>query len=142
MRLRTIGAVLLTCWLGLNLALALGILVAVIALGRHPPSLELYVEAGVRSTLHPQVLALVDGLAVFANACAAAFCALGLVVTWRGVLPGLRWALPSLSMISVLLLACGFASDACLGSPNLAVNVGSSMVLGGGLLACALGRSA
>lgn len=128
--------------MGLNLVLALGIVGAIVVLGRHPPSLELYVEAGVRSALHPQALALVDALGVFANACAAAFCALALVVTWKGVMPGLRWALPSLSVIGVLLLAAGFASDACLGNPNLAVNVGSSLMLGSGLLLCALGRSA
>ncbi|MBL8935460.1 MAG: hypothetical protein JNM69_12970 [Archangium sp.] len=141
MRLRLTGAVLITCWLALNLALALGIVVAIVVLGRHPPSLALYVEAGVRSTLHPQVLALVDGLAVFANACAAAFCALALVVTWKGVVPGLRWALPSLSVIGGLLLAAGFASDASLGHDNLAANVGSSVMLGSGLLLCGLDRS-
>lgn len=128
--------------MGLNLVLALGIVVAIVVLGRHPPSLELYVEAGVRSTLHPHALALVDALGVFANACAAAFCALALVVTWKGVVAGLRWALPSLSVIGVLLLAAGFASDACLGNPNFAVNVGSSLMLGSGLLLCARGRSA
>lgn len=142
MRLRLTGAVLVTCWLGLNLALAVGIVVAIVVLGRHPPSLELAVEAGVRSTLHPQALALIDALGVFANACAAAFCALALVVTWKGVMPGLRWALPTLSVVGVLLQAAGFASDACLGHTNLAANVGSSILLGGGLLLCALGRSA
>ena len=142
MRLRLTGAVLVTCWMGLNLVLALGIVGAIVVLGRHPPSLELFVDAGVRTTLHPQALALVDALGVFANACAAAFCALALVVTWKGVISGLRWALPSLSVISLLLQAGGFASDACLGNANFAMNAGSSIMLGAGLLLCALGRSA
>ncbi len=79
------GAVLLSIWSGLNLALAVAILVAMTAFGRHAPALSLTLaEAQVRA-LESRLVAAVDALAILANACVAAFCALVLAVVWRGL---------------------------------------------------------
>lgn len=137
MRTRLVGAVLVSVWGGLNLLLASGIVVAIVALGRPPPSLVLFVSAEQLAQTPAQAIALIHALAVFGNACAAAASALSLFVVWRGVMAGARWALPALAAVLVPLQLCGFASDAFLGHSSWGANLASSVILGVGLGLCA-----
>jgi hypothetical protein len=140
MRMLKTGAVLVSIWAGLNLLLALGIVISMAFLGRHPPSLALFVDPATVRQIHPQVISLIDALGMFANACAAAFCALALVIVWKEVVAGARWGLTAISVVAGFLQACGFVSDGYLGHRNLAANVGSALLLAVGLALCAAGR--
>ena len=130
------GAVLLSIWSGINLLLAVGIIVSMLVLGRHAPALTMYVGETRLRALDQHVVGVVDALAIFGNGCAAAFCALVLVLVWRGVTRGVSWAWPALAVTAGGLQALGFASDARLDHRGLAVNLGSTAVLATGLTLC------
>lgn len=136
-----IGAGLLSLWAGANLLLAVGILVGMLALGKPPPSLPLYVPADVLQATPERVISLIHAMAIFANACAAAATAFALVLVWRGVVAGVSWALPTLAAVLGGLQLMGFASDGYLGHGSVAANVGSAVLLAAGLALCAVGRA-
>lgn len=132
MRPLNIGAVLISLWSGVNLLLALGILVAM-ALGQNPPSVGLVFSDAEVVALDPKALALIRALAVLFNACAVSFCALVLALTWRGVVAGTRGSVAVVAVASGLLQLSGFWSDAYLGHHNLLANLVSTLILGAGL---------
>jgi hypothetical protein len=129
-----VGAILLSVWSGLNLLLAVAILTGMTVFGRDPPSLGLVFTADEIERLDGKALALIDALAIFGNACAAAFCLLVLVVVWRALVGArARWALPVLALSMGGLQAFGFVSDASLGHRDLAANLVSTALLTAGL---------
>ena len=132
------GAVLLSIWSGLNLLLAVGILIAVIVLHRNPPSLSMVFSDAEISRLDVKAIGLIRALAVLFNACAAAFCLLVLWVVWKGLVRGNRWAFWALATSMVLLQAFGFVGDTYLGNHNVLPNAISSVVLVAGLTIAAL----
>ena len=138
-RLR-LGAALVSLWAGVNLLLALGIVAAMVVLGRSPPSLLLYVTEAERAATPAASLALIHALAVLFNGCAAAFCALVLAAIWKGLVARVRWVFVPVCSTTAFVQACGFASDAYLGHRNLAANVASTLVLAAGLALCATAR--
>jgi hypothetical protein len=132
-RKRRIGLVLLTVWSGLNLVLAVVIVVAVGLFGRHAPALSLvFGDAEIRA-IEPRVLGVVDALAILGNGCIAGFCGLVLAIVWRGVARGAGWAWTALAVTAGGVQAVGFLSDARLGHRDLAPNIVSTLLLAAGL---------
>jgi hypothetical protein len=133
------GAILLSLWSGLNLLLALGILVALTFRGRNAPALSILFESSEIGALEAKVLGTVNALAVLANACIAGFCFLILTVVWTALRERQRWALPALAGAMGFVQVCGFVSDGFLGHPNLTANAISTVVLVAGLTLSAAG---
>jgi hypothetical protein len=92
--------------------------------------------------MEPRALATINALAVIFNACAAALCALSLVVIWIALLHKARWAFCSVAGSLGLVQAAGFASDSFLADRDLVANVASSLLLllGFGFVALGLFR--
>ncbi len=133
------GACLLTLWSGVNLCLAAAILVALVGFHRNAPALTILMDEASVRRLDPNAIATVNALAVFGNACAAAFCVLMLFLVWSGVAAGRRAAFWVLAGTSGALQAFGFASDAMLRGHDTGLNVLSSAVLLAGLVLCGVG---
>jgi hypothetical protein len=136
------GRAALSLWAGVNLALALAILVRLLALHGHAPALDILFDRADLAQLDPRALATIDGLAVFANGIAAAFCALVLALVWLPLRRGERWALVAVAAATGFVQLIGFACDAFFGHKNLAANTVSAVVLASGLALCARGRRA
>jgi hypothetical protein len=126
--LRT-GAVLLSLWTGFNLILALGILFMLLVLGKNAPCLLILYNDMQPVGMDPRALATINALAVVFNACAAAICALSLVVIWVALVRGAVWAFWALAGSLLFLQAAGFASDSFLSHKNLVANIVSSTLL-------------
>jgi hypothetical protein len=126
--LRT-GAVLLSLWTGFNLILALGILFMLLVLGKNAPCLLILYDDMQAVGMDPRALATINALAVVFNACAAAICALSLVVIWVALVRGAVWAFWALAGSLLFLQAAGFASDSFLSHKNLVANIVSSSLL-------------
>ena len=62
------GAILLTVWTGLKLAISLGILFMLLVLGKNSPALLVLYGDAQGKGLEPRALATINGLAVVANA--------------------------------------------------------------------------
>jgi hypothetical protein len=138
--MRTAGVVLLSLWSGLNLLLAVGIVLAMLAFGRHAPALSLTLSSAEVRAADPRLLGTVDALAILGNACIAGFCALVLVIVWQALVKGARWAWPALAVSMIGVQACGFFSDARLGHHDLVANLASTAVLMVGLVLVRPGR--
>lgn len=126
--LRT-GAVLLSLWTGFNLILALGILFILLVLGKNAPCLLILYDDMQAVGMDPRALATINALAVVFNACAAAICALSLVVIWVALVRRAVWAFWALAGSLLFLQAAGFASDSFLSHKNLVANIVSSTLL-------------
>lgn len=130
------GVVTLSIWAGLNLLLALAIIVSLAFLGGNAPGLLLSFSPEEVRALDPRVLATVNAIASVANGAIVGLCALSLAVLWRGVARGLRDAWIAVACALSFVQACGFLADAFLGHRNLAANLLSTALLVVGL-ACA-----
>ena len=119
-------AIPLYLWLGFQLLLALGILIAVLVLRHDPPAISLILPESI--ALAPEVRGLITALAVVANSVIFAFCALALVLLRA------RSHFAALACALGVIQLSGFASDAYLGHRNLVANLASSAVLAVGLL--------
>jgi hypothetical protein len=122
------GAVLLSIWCGLNMAVALGVTAMTLA-GRDAPALSLVLADAEVRALDPRLVAVVDAQAALANPCILALAALVLVVVWTSLVARARWALPALAATLIPLQAFGFVSDAYLHNRNLVANVASTVIL-------------
>ena len=134
-----IGAILLSLWTGLNLALALGILFMMLLMGKNAPCLLILYGATQGAGMDPRALATINGLAVLLNACAAAICGLSLAVIWMALRRASRWAFWSLLICLTFLQVAGFASDSFFQHKNLVANIGSSLLLLAGTGCAAVG---
>jgi hypothetical protein len=132
---RKIALFCLGIWAGGNLLLAVGILVTMLLLGTNAPSLFILFSKPEIAALDPKALATINGLAIFANACAAAFCIMALALTWRGLCHGEVWCVRLLVACAVPLQGLGFASDIYFRHKDLVANVVSSVILFLGLVA-------
>lgn len=101
--------------------------------GRHAPALALYLGDAQLRALDPRVVGVVDAVAIFGNGCAAAFCGLMLVLVWRGIAQRMSLAWPAVAVAACWLQVLGFASDTHIANADLAVNLGSTALLGAGL---------
>ncbi len=124
-----IGATLLSLWAGFNLVLALGILFMVLVLGKNAACLLILYKDIQAVGIDPRALATINALAVVFNACAAAICALSLVVIWIALVRREVWAFWALAGSLLFLQAAGFASDSFLAHKNLVANIASLTLL-------------
>lgn len=134
------GAILLSIWSGLNLAVAAAVTAMTLA-GRAPPALSFLFPASEIQRLDARLIAVVNAQAALANPCIVALCMIVLVVVWTSLVARARWALWTLAGSLVPLQLFGFVSDAFLGNRNIASNVISSVVLFVGLGLSLLGLS-
>jgi hypothetical protein len=132
---RKIAFFCLGIWAGGNLLLAVGIVVAMLLFGANAPSLFILFSKPEIAALEPRALATINGLAVFANACAAAFCVVALALIWRGLRHGEIWCIRLLVACAVPLQGLGFACDIYFRHKDLLTNVVSSVILLLGLFA-------
>jgi hypothetical protein len=123
------GAILLSLWTGFNLLLALGILLMLLVLGKNAPCLLILYGDIHAVGIDPRALATINALAVVFNGCAAAICALSLVVIWMALVRREVWAFWALAGSLLFLQAAGFASDSFFAHKNLVANVVSSSLL-------------
>ena len=97
------GAILLTVWIGLKLAISVGVLFMLLVLGKNSPALVILYGDAQGKGLDPRALATINGLAVVANASVAALSILSLVVIWVALVRGAVWAFWSLAGTLLLL---------------------------------------
>src|SRR5439155_16390506 len=105
------GAILLSVWTGINLALAIGILFMLLVVGTNAPALLILCGDTRAIGMDPRALATINAFAVIFNACATAICALSLAVIWMPLIRKEAWAFWALSGTLSFLQAAGFASD-------------------------------
>lgn len=138
MRSSIASAVVLTVWASLNALVALAV-VATTALTHRAPALALVLDDAAVASVDARVLGVVSAQAMLANPCIMAVCAFTVVLAWRGVRRGERWAVVTLAGVLVPLAGFAFASDAYLGSANVVANVVSTGFVAVGLVLGALG---
>ena len=97
------GAILLTVWTGLKLAISVGVLFMLLVLEKNSPALIILYGNAQGRGLDPRALATINGLAVVANASVAALSILSLVVIWVALVRGAVWAFWSLAGTLLLL---------------------------------------
>ena len=133
--MRRIAFLFLGIWVGGNLLLAVGILVAMLAFGANAPSLFILFSKSEIAGLDPKALATINALAVFANGCAAAFCVMALALIWQALKHGRVWCFQLLVVCAIPLQMLGFASDRYFRQKDLLANLVSSAILTIGLIA-------
>ena len=122
--LRT-GAIFLSIWSGLNLLLALGIVIAILLLNENAPALYMLFSKPEIQLIESRALATINSLAVFLNTGIAAYCALSLVVIWANLMKNEIWAFRGLLASSIFIQIGGYVSDSFLGGNNfIAITVG------------------
>jgi hypothetical protein len=92
-----VGAIILTIWTGLKLAVSLGVLFMLLVLGKNSPALVILYGDAQGKGLDARALATINGLAVVANASIAALSILSLIVIWAALARGAVWAFWSLA---------------------------------------------
>jgi len=133
--MRKVSIIAFVIWAGGNFLLAAGILVALLCFRQNAPSMWILFARSDFPAIDSRAVATINGLAVFANGCAAAFCALVLFAVWRILFRSDRaWFWPVCICTSVL-QCLGYASDRYFSDRNLRANVISSIVLVIGLAA-------
>jgi hypothetical protein len=126
------GAIVLSVWSALNLAVALIVTGATVADG-HALLLRLLFDEAQRRALDPKLVAIIDAQALLANPCIAALCTMMLVVIWTSLIREARWAFLLLASTLLPLQVFGYVSDATIGNRNLGVNLVSTALLLAGL---------
>jgi len=132
--MRRTAFICLGLWTGGNFALGVGIVFAMLFFGQNAPGLHILYSSSEIAQIDGRALATINGLAIFANACAAAYCGLALVLVVRSLKYDDRWAFAVLWVSSLALQAAGFASDSYFGHRDLAANLVSTALLICGLL--------
>jgi len=135
-----VASVILSIWCGINLLLAVSILVTVGGLGRKAPIVFVVFEEAEIPTLDRKVTAAVNALAVWFNASIAAFCLLALFVVWSAFVHAEEEAFWALLVTVGLVQALSFRADSIIGNRTLYVNIAMSLlyVLGAVLASLAL----
>jgi hypothetical protein len=136
------GCIGISVWAGFNGLLGASIFAAIAFFGQNAPALTILFQPHEVAGIEARALATINALAVLFNACAAAFCALVLYVTWTELRRGSRAALAGVAATMSTVQIAGFASDAFLGSVNLALNVLSTLILCAALALADFGQRA
>jgi hypothetical protein len=134
-----LGLVLLSLWTGINLAIGIGILFLLLALGRNAPALLILFGDTSARGIEPRALATINAFAVIFNAAAVAICSLALAVIWFAIAHKVRWAFWSVCGSLSFLQAAGFASDSFFQHKDLIANAVSGILLILGLMFTGLG---
>jgi hypothetical protein len=92
-----VGAIILTIWTGLKLAISLGVLFMLLVLGKNSPALVILYGDAQGKGLDARALATINGLAVVANVSIAALSILSLIVIWAALVHRTVWAFWSLA---------------------------------------------
>lgn len=98
-----LSALILTFWMVVNLTLALGILVWILALGNNAPALIILFGDTSAVGIEPRALSTVNALAVIFNSYVSAFCISALTLIWSRLIHRSRSALWSLAGSTLLL---------------------------------------
>ena len=107
--------------------------------GRDAPALGMLFSKAEMARLDGRAVAVVNAQAAITNPCIVALCVLVLVVVWKGLVNGKRWAFWAIALVLLPLQIFGFVSDAFLGHRNLVANVASSVILVSGVTLAGFG---
>ena len=132
------GAILLSLWAGLHLAIALAILAMLLSGSSAPALAILHGDLSGRG-VEPRALSTINSLAALCNAWRAAMCLLALAAVWGARARGSRWALWSLAGGVCLVQAAGFLSDGLLHRRDLLGDAAVCLVPLAGLALAAAG---
>jgi hypothetical protein len=113
------GAIILTFWTGLKLAISLGILFMLFVLGKNSPALIVLYGDAQGKGLDPRALATINGLAVVANASIAALSILSLAVIWGALIKRAVWAFWSLAAALLFLEVVRWVGESLYYQENL-----------------------
>lgn len=106
------GSILLTLWAGLNLVIALGILVMILLLGKNAPALMILFGDIQGKDVDPRSLATINALAGLCNAWRAAMSAAVLVIIWTALRRKAAWAFWTLAGCVIFVQLAGLGSGA------------------------------
>jgi hypothetical protein len=130
---------LVVFWLGFNFLLASGILVMLLLFRGNAPAVSILFNPNEIATLEPRALSTMNSLATLMNFALAVYCGLALWLL-RLYFSQYQPAWLALVVSLAVMVVAGFASDSFLGSKNLMANIGSTSILGSGLLLLQFGR--
>jgi hypothetical protein len=135
MRREKLGLGLLMLWGSLNILVAAAVTVMTLA-KESPPALRLVMNSDAIHRLDPQVLAVINAQAAFANPCIVGFCVLVLTMLWsnrRAPRTGGHFSYWVLIATLAFVQVFAFISDGYLGHKNLSANLVSTLLLAVGL---------
>ena len=132
------GAILLTVWTGLKLAISLGVLFMLLVLGKNSPALLILYGDAQGKGLDPRALATINGLAVVANASVAALSILSLVVIWVALVRGAVWAFWSLAIALLCLEVVRWVGESLYYQENLLEDAVTLLPTVAGIICAAL----
>lgn len=136
-----VGCCVLTLWAGLNLLASGKIIVDTVLKRGHTPAIYLILSESEVNALHPDVLATIDSIAVFANGLNIAFCTVALFLIWRGLVRRRRWSFLALLCGILAAWTAGVAADFIVGNVAIWVSVVSFLFIAIGFFAVAIGWS-
>jgi hypothetical protein len=133
------GAILLTVWTGLKLAISLGILFMLLALGKNSPALLILYGDAQGKGLDPRALATINGLAVVANASIAALSIMSLIVIWAALVRRAVWAFWSLATALLFLEVVRWLGESSFYQENLLGDAATLLPTLAGITCAAIG---
>lgn len=134
-----VGAVLLSFWAGAHIFLAFLVLTLVIALGETPLVSRLVLTGSEIAALDPSVIAIVSSLAVLLNASGLAFSLLVLLIIWKSMVKGERWAYWGLLVSIGLVQGMQLFGYAAMGRPTWPASLTLLVIYLAGTACCGLG---
>jgi hypothetical protein len=138
--LRT-GAVILTFWAAVRLALAVGILAMMLVFGKNAPVLLVLYNDIQGKDVEGRALATINALAVLCNASIAAMRLLSLTVIWCALMRRAAWAVWSLAVCVFFLQGASFVGDSLLQHPDVFGNAAALSIPFIGVIFAAIGVS-
>lgn len=119
----------LTLWFGFNFLLALLITISISFFHLNAPALLVYFNQTHIEAADPQMINMVNTMAVLLNAVITSYCGVVLVIIWeKSFLKASMFFWPVIVSASCIQIF-GFISDSLMGHKNLGANLASSLIL-------------
>lgn len=134
-----LGSAIISLWLVLNLVPSLLILANTIFLDGNSPALYQLLDDQQVKALSPEIRTSINSVAVYANGLNVALCLLALFVVWLGLSQRLPWAFWGLLLAFSFAWFAGAAGDYLLGTLHPEVSILSGLILACGFTFSAFG---
>ncbi len=122
-RMLRAGSIILTIWSGIHGFLASAILATVLLFHGNSPLLIMVFDRSEIAGMDARVIAAMNCLTILYNTCAVAFTVLVLLIIWRNLIHGRRWAFWALLATIGFLEVLAFIASAGVGNARWQVNV-------------------
>ena len=138
-----VGSIILSIYCAVNIIPALFIIVSITFLGKNHPLLEMRISQDEITTLSPEVLALINSMAIFANGGVIALCLLSLIAIWVGLKRRIKWVFWALLTAMSFYVLAGLVADIVSQSHYYTARIASVLIpaLGFALVAIGLFKS-